>query len=218
MHQIEPLGTGPYVDSLEDIERLIVGHWDVIKFLRDFHVPPGRVIINGQIQSVDGRGRVNAEFMGPYHAMLGNYLPAIAEAKGLNYTAQQKEHWKLLLTTLWSYLKEHDGQAMNTSPENLRKKLIRMAQGLPDADRIAFIHPDPNSSLEIRHLASDLSCFLDGVAFMARNEEKLHREEVRQRVKEKAREDAQRRKEEKEKRKALPWADRFKARFRSKRT
>lgn len=164
---IQPFGAGPFRATPADIINLTRSNAIAFWWLESGH---------SEIQLITGTGYVNTSTLASSFAMMGNYIMAVSEARNLTYTAQQKEHWTLVLTTLWGVLRQYNGRVTDTSPHVFFKKLIRQLRRLPDLGHIQFIRHTSQSPDDMR-LYSDLVCLLQFVAILTQNEHLLRHTE-----------------------------------------
>ncbi|KAK4503744.1 hypothetical protein PRZ48_004659 [Zasmidium cellare] len=174
MHQIEHFGAGPLVDSDESLRILNQSASNARWWLGRGYRGHGEVQVHNEIRSTAGDGlSVNTIRMATDFAMIGNYIPAVSEVRNRPYSAQQQEHWTLVLTTLWNLLRTYNGKTLDTSPHILYKRLKKKLKRLPDFDRIQFLRRH-SQGFDDSRLCEDLKSLLNFVAYMARVE--LHRQ------------------------------------------
>ncbi|KAF2163745.1 hypothetical protein M409DRAFT_25929 [Zasmidium cellare ATCC 36951] len=168
-HNIENFGTGPYDGTAVDFDNVMWGNEIAVWWLDSGFFAPGRFNDRNGVQAIAGTGVINMVIHATPFAMLGNYIPAISEVQNRPYTAQQREHWTLVLTALRNILKQNEGRVMDTSPQAMLSKLRKVMKHLPDVSRIQFLRQVPHG-LEDARLRADFMCLLDFVAVLAQIE------------------------------------------------
>lgn len=102
---METFGAGPF-QTPEEMENLGRSNQNARWFLAHSSHTPGQVRFNNQIQTTAGTGTINTARLRTDVAILGNYIPAVSEARNHPYTAQERQHWTLVLRTLWGILQQ----------------------------------------------------------------------------------------------------------------
>ena len=106
---------------------------------------------SSELLSVSGLARISVDYISANFITMSNLIPALAAAQGRAYSQQQAQEWKLLLTHLWTTLKEQDGKKIDALvlAAKLRKELkTRMKKFYSDVDYIDFFftYSDPTVS------------------------------------------------------------------------